>query len=103
MRNICIHKGLLFPGFPEEFGRCADVGRAAALYPDVNFIIYHSGYEAGTSEGAYDPANATRGVDTLIKSVETNGIDRNANVYAARPGASSCAIRPLQRTFLASS
>jgi uncharacterized protein len=82
VRNICIHKGLLFPGFPEEFGRCADVGRAAALYPDMNFIIYHSGYEAGTTEDAYDPANATRGVDTLIKSVETNGIARNANVYA---------------------
>jgi len=82
VRNICIHKGLLFSGFPEEFGRCADVGRAAALYPDMNFIIYHSGYEAGTTEGVYDPANATRGVDTLIKSVETNGIPRNANVYA---------------------
>ena len=27
-------------------------------------------------------SNATRGVDTLIKSVETNGIGRNANVYA---------------------
>ena len=48
----------------------------------MNFIIYHSGYEAGTTEGAYDPANATRGVDSLIKSVETNGIGRNANVYA---------------------
>ena len=82
VRNICIHKGLFFPGFPEEFGRCADVGRAAALYPDMNFIIYHSGYEAGTTEGPYDPANATRGVDTLIKSVEANGIGRNANVYA---------------------
>jgi uncharacterized protein len=82
VRNICIHKGLLFSGFPEELGRCADVGRAARLYPDMNFIIYHSGYEAGTTEGAYDPAHATRGVDTLIKSVEDNGIGRNANIYA---------------------
>ena len=82
VRNICIHKGLLFPGFPEELGRCADVGRAAALYPDMNFIIYHSGYEAGATEVAYDPTNATRGVDTLINSVEVDGIARNANVYA---------------------
>ena len=37
---------------------------------------------AGTTEGSYDPATATRGVDTLIKSVETNSIGRNANVYA---------------------
>ena len=48
----------------------------------MNFIIYHSGFEVGKKEGPYDPANATRGVDTLIKSVETNGIGRNANVYA---------------------
>ena len=82
VRNICIHKGLFFPWLPEELGRCADVGRAAALFPDMNFIIYHSGFEAGKTEGPYDPANATRGVDTLIKSVEVNGIGRNANVYA---------------------
>ncbi len=47
IRRICVHKGLLFSGFPEEHGRCADVGRAARLYPDVDFIIYHSGFETG--------------------------------------------------------
>ena len=82
VRNICIHKGMFFARFPQEFGRCADVGRAAALYPDMNFIIYHSGYEVGRKEGPYDPAKAKRGVDALIKSVEDNGIGRNANVYA---------------------
>jgi hypothetical protein len=82
VRNICIHKGLLFAGFPEEYGRCADVGRAAKLYPDMNFIIYHSGYEAGTEEGAFDPASASRGVDTLIKSVLDNDIGPGGNVYA---------------------
>src|SRR4029078_10957019 len=102
VRNICIHKGLFFPWLPEELGRCADVGRAAALFPDMNFIIYHSGYEAGQSEGPYDAANATRGVDTLIKSVELNGIDRNANVYAEL-GSTSCAVQQLPRTFSASS
>jgi hypothetical protein len=82
VRNICIHKGLLFAGFPEEYGRCADVGRAARLYPDMNFIIYHSGYEAGTEEGPFDTARAERGVDVLIKSVIDNDIGPNGNVYA---------------------
>jgi uncharacterized protein len=59
VRNICIHKGFLFSGFPEELGRCADVGRAARLYPDMNFIIYHSGYEAGT-EGPARACHARR-------------------------------------------
>ena len=74
VHNICIHKGLLFDGFPEEYGRCADVGRAAKLFPDMNFIIYHSGYEAGSAEGPFDPDRAERGVDTLIKSVLDNDI-----------------------------
>ena len=82
VRNICIHKGLFFSGFPEQYGRCADVGRAAKLYPDVNFIIYHSGLEIGHREGPFDPARATHGVDALIKSLLDNGIAPNSNVYA---------------------
>jgi predicted TIM-barrel fold metal-dependent hydrolase len=82
VRNICLHKGLMFPGFPEENGRCADVGRAARLYPDMNFIIYHSGFETGHAEGPFDPNRAGRGVDTLIKSMLDNGIPPNGNVYA---------------------
>jgi hypothetical protein len=82
VRNICIHKGLLFSGFPEEHGRCADVGRAAKLYPDMNFIIYHSGFETKHPETPFDPDDATRGIDVLIKSVLDNGIGPNANVYA---------------------
>lgn len=82
VHNICIHKGLLFPGFPETYGRCADVGRVAKLYPDMNFIIYHSGFEAGREEGPFDPNQAEHGVDALIKSLLDNDIAPNANVYA---------------------
>ncbi len=82
VRTICIHKGLLFAGFPEHYGRCADVGRAARRYPDMNFIIYHSGYEAGTAEGPFDPDRAERGVDVLIKSLLDNDIGPNGNVFA---------------------
>jgi uncharacterized protein len=82
IRRVCIHKGLLFGGFPEEHGRCADVGRAARLYPDMDFIIYHSGFETAHREGPFDPNDATRGVDTLIKSLADNGIGPGGNVYA---------------------
>jgi uncharacterized protein len=82
IRRVCVHKGLLFSGFPEEHGRCADVGRAAKLYPDVDFIIYHSGFETGHREGPFDPNDARRGVDTLIKSLLDNGIPPGGNVYA---------------------
>jgi hypothetical protein len=82
VRTVCIHKGLLFSGFPEEHGRCADVGRAARLFPDMNFIVYHSGFETGHREGPFDPDRAERGADTLIKSLLDNGVPPNANVYA---------------------
>jgi uncharacterized protein len=82
VRNICIHKGLMFSGFPAEYGRCADVGRAARRYPDMNFIVYHSGFETGHREGPFDPDRAERGVDVLLRSALDNGIGPNGNVYA---------------------
>ena len=82
VRNICIHKGLTFPSLSPKFTDCADIGRAARMFPDVNFIIYHSGFETDRRELAYDPARADRGVNTLVKSLIDNGIAPNSNVYA---------------------
>ena len=82
IRTICIHKGLPFSGMPEHYASCVDVGRIAKRYPDVNFIIYHSGFETGRREGAFDPADAERGIDSLVKSLVDNGIAPNSNVYA---------------------
>ncbi len=82
IRTICIHKGLSFPGLPERYARCDDIGRAARLYPDVAFVVYHSGFEIGQRESAYDPRHAERGIDSLVKSLSDNGIAPNSNVYA---------------------
>lgn len=82
IRNIAIHKGLPFSGMPLEFATCADVGPAARLFPDVNFIIYHSGFETSRREGPYDATRAERGIDALVKSLADNGIGPGANVYA---------------------
>jgi len=82
IRTIAIHKGLSFGGQQAQFASCVDVGRAARLFPDVNFLIYHSGFETRRSEGPYDAANAAAGVDSLVKSVLDNGIAPNSNVFA---------------------
>ena len=55
VKTICIHKGLSFDGYEPRYAACDDVGRVARMYPDVTFIIYHSGIEARRPEGAYDP------------------------------------------------
>lgn len=81
-KRICIHKGLPFPGQQYEYSLCRDVGVAAKRFPDVDFIIYHSGYEPGVAEGPYDPTAAHRGIDSLVESLLVNEIPPNSNVYA---------------------
>lgn len=78
VKVICIHKGL---SGNSPFGTCRDVGVVAKMFPDVTFIIYHSGFEIGSREGPYN-RNSTRGIDTLIRSLQDNEIPLNSNVYA---------------------
>jgi predicted TIM-barrel fold metal-dependent hydrolase len=83
-RVVATHKGLGGP-IPEQSVAAAsprDIGPAAAAFPNISFVVYHSGYERDPvgQEGPYDTANATRGVDRLLKSVELAGIGSGANV-----------------------
>lgn len=43
IRNISIHKGLPLPGRFESYFHVDDIMQAAKDFPDLNFIIYHSG------------------------------------------------------------
>jgi predicted TIM-barrel fold metal-dependent hydrolase len=79
---VCIHKGFPLGRGGYEYSTCADIGRAAKLFPEIRFLIYHSGFDSGRREGAYDPADAGAGIDSLVKSLADNGIPPNANVYA---------------------
>ncbi len=81
VKNICVHKGLPFGRRSYKHSLASDIGVVAKMYPDVNFLIYHSGFIAGQAEGPYNPKRG-EGVDELIRSVEENGVGRNANVYA---------------------
>jgi predicted TIM-barrel fold metal-dependent hydrolase len=75
--TIAVHKGLS-GGNP--YASPVDVGPAAAANPDLRFLVYHSSYEAGSTEGPYDPDGA--GVDRLVRSVTEAGIGPGGNVYA---------------------
>jgi hypothetical protein len=81
VRNICIHKGIPFGRDSYEHSLCDDIGVVARAYPDVNFLVYHSGYVPGQPEGDYDP-DRNEGVDSLVRSVIENRIAQNSNVYA---------------------
>jgi predicted TIM-barrel fold metal-dependent hydrolase len=85
-RVVATHKGLGGP-IPDASVAAAsprDIGPAALAYPDIDFVVYHSGYERDPtgSEGPYDAANPGRGVDRLVASVTGAGIGHAGNVYA---------------------
>jgi hypothetical protein len=81
VRNICIHKGLPFGPRSYEHSTCRDIGPIAKQFPDMNFLIYHSGYVAGEKEGPYDPKRDD-GADALVTSLLKAGVKPNSNVYA---------------------
>src|SRR6266850_6429462 len=54
VKNICVHKGLPFGRQSYEHSQCSDIGVVAKRFPDVNFLIYHSGFVTGVPEQAYE-------------------------------------------------
>ena len=81
IRNICIHKGLPFGPRSYEHSTCRDIGPIAKRFPDMNFLVYHSGYVPGKAEGAYNSSRRD-GVDALVTSLLESNVLPNSNVYA---------------------
>jgi hypothetical protein len=82
VKVICVHKGLPFGSRSYEHSQCGDVGVVAKRFPDVKFLIYHSGFVTSVREGPYDSSPGRDGIDTLIFSLQKNGVTPGSNVYA---------------------
>lgn len=82
VKVICIHKGIPFGRRSYEHSRCDDIGVVAKQYPDVDFIVYHSGFDPALPEGPFAPGQRRDGVDSLVQSLLDNNIPPNSNVYA---------------------
>src|SRR4051812_9892971 len=89
IRNVCIHKGLFAPAVEEKFPRLrpyadvSDVGQAAKDWPQLNFLIYHSGYRwigATPAEGMaeFDKTGRSSWTSNLAEIPEKYGV---TNVY----------------------
>jgi len=78
---IAAHKGLPLLEFDRRFNGPRDVVSAAAQYPDLRFIVYHSAFERETYEGPYDSNSADTGINSLVKAMDDMGLPPNSNVY----------------------
>jgi uncharacterized protein len=80
IKTICAHKGF---GAGSRYASPEDVPGAARDFPDVNFIVYHSGFEAdGPPEGPYTAATQSQGLNRLIAAMRRHRVGPNENVYA---------------------
>lgn len=89
LKNICIHKGLFAPSLEKKFPNLtrhadvSDVAQAAKDWPQLNFVIYHSGYRhiGGRPEDAWNEFTTTGRIDwvtDLADIPEKHGV---TNVY----------------------
>jgi uncharacterized protein len=90
IRNVCIHKGLFSPATEKQFPNLrpyadvSDVGKAAKDWPQLNFIVYHSGYRhagGGTPEegmAEWDATGRSSWVSDLAEIPAKYGV---TNVY----------------------
>ena len=87
VRTVSVHKGL---SSEEDTGwdgpsSPRDIGPVAAAFPDITFLVYHSGYEprqGEQEEGPYSDEVAHTGTNRLVKSLKDAGIGPGGNVYA---------------------
>jgi predicted TIM-barrel fold metal-dependent hydrolase len=79
VKTIAIHKGLPFGQQSYEHSQCSDIGVVAKRFPDVSFLIYHSGFVSKVAEKAYSGGD---GIDTLVTSLMKNDVKPGSNVYA---------------------
>ena len=111
---VCAHKGFALTAFDQEKAATRDVGRVARMFPNVDFMIYHSGYDGdsispltfpptnqGTSTTGPYPLDTfagglgsgsdaavrsiDRGVDNFIKALRENGWSARNFAPGGRP------------------
>jgi predicted TIM-barrel fold metal-dependent hydrolase len=86
IRNVCIHKGLFAPAVEAKFPRLrpyadvSDIGRAAKDFPQLNFLVYHSGYRWVGG----NPADGMAEFDTTGRSSWVSDLAEIPDKYGVR-------------------
>jgi hypothetical protein len=97
-RVICSHKGI---SSLAANGSPRDIGPSARAFPELEFVVYHSGYEPALEEGAYTEESAHLGANRLITSLREAGIGPGGNVCAELGTTWFCLMkRPVEAAHL---
>lgn len=83
VKNVCLHKGFPFAGTPDDGWHPRDLEKAARDFPDLTFIVYHSGLRSIGEAARVDLSRPPARVDWVTDLCEIRA--RNSkltNIYA---------------------
>lgn len=80
VKVLVAHKGLPLIDFDPAFNHPDDIVAVSRLYPDMNFVIYHSAWDPSHVEGPYN-ADSPLGVDTVLAALDRHHVPPNDNVW----------------------
>jgi predicted TIM-barrel fold metal-dependent hydrolase len=74
------HKGLPLVHFDAAHNGPEDVVAVSRQFPDMQFVIFHAGWDAGHREGPYRAGSGT-GIDRLLTAMDHAAVAPNTNVW----------------------
>jgi uncharacterized protein len=81
VKILCGHKGLPLLNFESVWDQPRDMVAVSRQFPDMQFVVYHSGWTPYHVEGPYNPVHPV-GVDSLLKALDDYHVAPDSNVWA---------------------
>jgi hypothetical protein len=81
VKVFCAHKGLPLLNFSSTWNQPRDMVAVSRQFPDMQFVVYHSGWTPQHIEGPYNPDDPV-GIDSLLKALDDYNVPQNSNVWA---------------------
>ena len=74
------HKGLPLVHFDPAHNKPEDIVAVSRQFPDMQFVVFHGGWDPHHIEGPYN-ANAALGIDTFLAALDRHQVPVNDNVW----------------------
>jgi predicted TIM-barrel fold metal-dependent hydrolase len=74
------HKGLPLVNFDSTRNGPEDMVAVSRVFPDMNFVVFHSNWDPNHTEGPYNAA-VPRGIDRLLAALDAHHVPPNSNVW----------------------
>ena len=81
VKVFCGHKGLPLLNFQSYWDQPQDMVAVSRIFPDMQFVVYHSAWTPYHVEGPYNPEDPV-GVDSLLLALDAYEVPPDGNVWA---------------------